>query len=173
MGRLRAPLFAVVLAAFASACGPIGVLNLISKSALFLTEDDTDASLCTGPISIEKMLAQVRTGNKLAVSEDALPIRITFSMPPEAIELSVHQLADLEDKLRNIDTGTPHQVVISSGPGGHSGNASDAIIAAQRMRSVAAYIPGIIGKPRLLYNPALAPGELRIIIEPAKKSGNA
>lgn len=173
MGRQRVLLFACVLAAFTTACGPIGVLNLVSKSHQFLTAGDTDASQCTGPISIEEMLAQVRTGNISAVSVDALPIRITFLLPPEAIELSVGQLADLEDKLRNIDAGISHKVMISSGPGGHSGNTSDAIIAAQRLRSVAAYIPANIGKPWLRYDPVLAPGELRIIIEPAKKSGNA
>lgn len=171
--RLRAPLFAVMLMTFATACGPIGVLNLVSKSALFLTEDDTDACQSSEPISIEAMLAQVRTGNESAEFGDALPIRITFSLPPDAIDLSVGQRADLEDKLRDIDAGTAYSVVISSGPGGLSGDASDAFIAAQRVRSAASHFSAMTAKPRLRYDPTLAPGELRIIIEPTKKNGNA
>lgn len=173
IGRLRAPLLAAVLATFATACAPMGVLNLVSKSALFLTEDDIDACQASGPISIEAMLSQVRSGNESAESGDALPIRITFSLPPEVIDLSVGQLADLKDRLRDIDTGTAYSVVISSGPGSRSDDAGDTFIAAQRVRSAASHFSAMTEKPRLRYDPALAPGELRIIIEPARKSGNA
>lgn len=173
IGRLRAPLFAVVLMAFTTACGPIGILNLVSKSGLFPAGDDIDACQSSGPISIEAMLAQVRSGNESAESGDALPIRIIFSLPPEGIELSADQRAELEDKLRNIDTGTAYGVVIISGPGSRSSDAGNAFIAAQRVRSAASHFSAITGKPRLRYDPDLAPGELRIIIEPGKKSGNA
>lgn len=174
-GKPWAPIFAVLLTAFATGCVPIPivVMSFVSKSALFMSMNDAGNSQTAGPISIEEMLARVSAGNQSGKSWDASRIQITFSLPPEAIDLSEVQRADLEEKLRDIDSGAPYEVVISSGPGGRSGDARDTIIAAQRVRSAAMHFSGMTGKPRLRYDPALAPGELRIIIEPAKKSDNA
>lgn len=159
----------ILVAVLAPACAPIDPMSLVARSALFLIERDINHSRSSEPISIKELLTQAIDGSEPGKSKGASPMHITFTLPPDIIELSAGQRTDLADKLRNIDTGTPYTVVISSGPGSSSGDSMGAFIAVQRARSAALHFSDTKGKPRLRYDPALGPGELRINIEPTKR----
>ena len=146
-------LIAAVACLPAVGCISVTPMDFVPDAVRTLIESDRKQAHGPGPISVDQMLVKARP-----MTENTL----SLSFETEGAELDARQKDELAQALGALESGTAYTGAVSFGPFGAKTDTMAPFRAIMTARAIADRLKGKVDTRKVLYDPSLKLGEIRI-----------